>query len=162
MCYLMVRSFLFKTSDIANGAFAVHFVMNAFYNNTVTYLAASLRLFVMQTRLSPQMADRAMGEYKYQFTLHLILYKNKDCLLTKINTSKHGTCFYILHPFYVIFLRLCISYFRLTQSHHNKKYWAKQLVKLKENNQKKMCIFFHIFFKSSLFNIRVYYGVVYF
>ena len=30
--------------------------------NTVTYLAASSRLLLMQTRLSPQMADRAMGE----------------------------------------------------------------------------------------------------
>ena len=31
MCYLMVRSFLFKTSDLANGASAVHCVMKAFY-----------------------------------------------------------------------------------------------------------------------------------
>ena len=31
--------------------------------NTVRYLGASSRLFLMQTRLSPQMVDRAMGEW---------------------------------------------------------------------------------------------------
>ena len=32
-------------------------------NTPVTYLAASPRLFLMQTMLSPQMADRVMGEW---------------------------------------------------------------------------------------------------
>ena len=48
-----VRSFLFKTSDLANGASAVHFVMNAFYI-TLTYLAASSRLFLGCKRGSPR------------------------------------------------------------------------------------------------------------
>ena len=62
MLPIMVRSFLFKTSDIANGAFAVHFVMNAFYNNTVTNLAASSRLFLYANEALPANGDCAMGE----------------------------------------------------------------------------------------------------
>ena len=51
---------LSKTSDLANGASAVHFVMNAFYK-TVIYLAASSRLFLMQTRFFPRnWANRAL------------------------------------------------------------------------------------------------------
>ena len=52
--------------------------------NTVTYLAASSRLFLMQTRLSPQMANRAMGELRplntptYFMTL-------QSCLFTAFN-----------------------------------------------------------------------------
>ena len=39
-----------------------HFVLPNSDQSCVTYLAASSRLCLMQTRLSPQMADSAMGE----------------------------------------------------------------------------------------------------
>ena len=43
----------------------------------VTYLAASSRLFLMKTRFSPQMADRAMGEYLvYWHTIELFISKS--------------------------------------------------------------------------------------
>ena len=68
--YLMVRSFLFKTSDFANGACVVYIFGRQF------------KAFLDENEVLPQMADRAMGEFSPLFVqirplLHV--FHNLDC-----------------------------------------------------------------------------------
>ena len=102
----MVRSFLFKTSGLANGAYLLYKLwMHIKHCNVFDRQLEGF--FLIQTRLSPQMADRAKTEYLP--TCSDILFLTNNPILMSIMLRSFSSCWLVRICFTTLPLLACNS-----------------------------------------------------